>query len=150
MLVAWSVFPLTLVVPGSFLYSATLWIFWELCLLLWALLTHLIDLADTFPRKEHRQVEENSPHQSDTHNQVTLLFQFFYSSPFWDDISRAHLKGIWMTLPVSHLRGPLHLRPWTSIPGWDTGFLQSHFSCPPEVPFSFSLSLSLFFFKLEK
>ena len=90
--------PLTLVVPGSSLYSATLWIFGELCLLLWAWVTHLTD-APSFPGNDHRQIEGNSPHQNDT----LLLFQFCHCSLLWDDIPRAPPERHLNDLPVSHL-----------------------------------------------
>ena len=95
--------PLTLVVPGSSLYSATLWIFGELCLLLWARVTHLTD-APSFPGSDHRQIEGNSPHQNDT-LKIILHFQFCHCSLLWDDIPRAPPERHLNDLPVSHLGG---------------------------------------------
>ena len=100
---ALSVFPLTLVVPGSSLYSATLWILGELRLLLSDLVTHLTD-APSLPGNDHRQIEGDSPHQNDTHK-IILLFQFFQCSLLWDDIPRAPPERHLNDLPVSHLGG---------------------------------------------
>ena len=99
----WPCLPLTLAVPGSSLYSATLWILGELCLLLWALVTHLID-APSFPGDDHRQIEGNSPHQNDTPKMI-LLFQFCHCSLLWDDIPRAPPERHLNDLPVSHPGG---------------------------------------------